>query len=563
MNSEDQYLLVRRSGAEPERISLNPAAVCTLGRSQSSTIFLNDVSISRQHAQVTFRDGSFWIEDLGSKNGTKVGGRRIDGATALKPGDPIQLGSVHLVFSGNEPSSSGSARVADIDAPSSVVRAVSVDEISSNGAIDTKSFASELSPERMRNFVLAMDKIGQALLAIRPLDELFEVVVKLAADILNADRTAILLRRGSEDDLVPMAVSQTGRGVGEEIVVSRTIARMAIGQRQAILTGDAQSDTRFRNQQSVIRERIHSAMCVPLWHDGDVLGLIYVDNVAAPLPFAETDLQILTFLAHLAAMKIRETENYEARQRQEQELKRAATLQQALLPPAEPRQIGSMVIAGSNVASQDVGGDYFDFVDSPSGTLIVGLGDVAGKGMPAALLMTHLSASVKAQIETERPLVEVMRRLNSSIYQNLQRGSSGGSVNRFITLVIADVNPATGEITYVNGGHNPPFLLRASGTLDTLTEGGLLLGIMPEATYTAGSVRLEPGDLLVLYSDGVTEARNLTEEEYGDDRLIAFLRESQSMRPAEMVASLIQNVRAFSKREKPTDDVTVVVLRRS
>jgi len=563
MNSEDQYLLVRRSGAEPERISLNPAAVCTLGRSQSSTIFLNDVSISRQHAQVTFRDGSFWIEDLGSKNGTKVGGRRIDGSTALKPGDAIQLGSIHLVFSGNEPSSSGSARVADIDAPSSVVRAVSVDEISSNGAIDTKSFASELSPERMRNFVQAMDKIGQALLAIRPLDELFEVVVKLAADILNADRTAILLRRGSEDDLVPMAVSQTGRGVGEEIVVSRTIARMAIGQRQAILTGDAQSDTRFRNQQSVIRERIHSAMCVPLWHDGDVLGLIYVDNVAAPLPFAETDLQILTFLAHLAAMKIRETENYEARQRQEQELKRAATLQQALLPPAEPRQIGSMVIAGSNVASQDVGGDYFDFVDSPSGTLIVGLGDVAGKGMPAALLMTHLSASVKAQIETERPLVEVMRRLNSSIYQNLQRGSSGGSVNRFITLVIADVNPATGEITYVNGGHNPPFLLRASGTLDTLTEGGLLLGIMPEATYTAGSVRLEPGDLLVLYSDGVTEARNLTEEEYGDDRLIAFLRESQSMRPAEMVASLIQNVRAFSKREKPTDDVTVVVLRRS
>src|SRR5215471_4718242 len=114
MNAEDQYLLVRRAGAEPERIGLNPAAVCTLGRSQSSTVFLNDVSISRQHAQVTFRDGSFWIEDLGSKNGTKVGGRRIDGATALKQGDAIQLGSVHLVFSGNEPSSSGSARVADI-----------------------------------------------------------------------------------------------------------------------------------------------------------------------------------------------------------------------------------------------------------------------------------------------------------------------------------------------------------------------------------------------------------------------------------------------------------------
>jgi serine phosphatase RsbU (regulator of sigma subunit) len=563
MNSEDQYLLVRRTGAEPERIALDPAAVCTLGRSQSSTVFLNDVSISRQHAQITFRDGSFWIEDLGSKNGTKVGVRRIDGVTALKPGDRIQLGSVHLVFSGNEPSSSGSARVADVESPSSVVRVVSVDEISSNGAIDTKSFGADLSPERMRNFLQAMDKVGQALLAYRPLDELFQFMVTLVADVLRADRTALLLRRvGSEDELVPMAVSQTGRGVGEEIVVSRTIARMAIGQRQAILTGDAQSDTRFRNQQSVIRERIHSAMCAPLWHEGDVLGLIYVDNVAAPLPFNDGDLQLLTFIAHLAAIKIIQTESYEARQRQEQEIQRAAALQQALLP-SEPRQVGTIGIAGSNVASQDVGGDYFDIVDAPSGKLVVGLGDVAGKGMPAALLMSHLSASVKAQVETERPLVEVMRRLNNSIYNNLHRDSSSGHINRFITLVLAEVDTTTGEITYVNGGHNPPFLLRANGTLESLTEGGLLLGIMADAQYTAGSAHLDPGDLIVFYSDGVTEARNLAEEEYGDDRLIAFLRESQTMRPAEMVASLIQNVRTFSRREKPTDDVTVVAMRRA
>lgn len=562
MNLEDQYLLVRRTGAEPERIALDPAAVCTLGRSQSSTIFLNDVSISRQHAQITFREGSFWIEDLGSKNGTKVGTRRIDGVTALKPGDRIQLGSVNLVFSGNEPSSSGSARVADVESPSSVVRVVSVDEIANNGSIDTKSFGADLSPERMRNFIQTMDRVGRELLAIRPLAELFPFVVTLVADVLRADRTALLLRRGSEDELVPMAVSQTGRGVGEEIVVSRTIARMAIGQRQAILTGDAQSDTRFKHQQSVIRERIHSAMCAPLWHAGDVLGLIYVDNVAAPIPFNDTDLQLLTFIAHLAAVKIQETENYEAIQKQAEELRRAADLQQGLLPSG-PRVAETVTISGSNVPSLDVGGDYFDFVDSAPGKIVIGLGDVAGKGMPAALLMAHLSASVRAQVETERPLVEVMKKLNRTIYQNLHRDSSSAHVNRFITLVLAEVNTVTGEITYVNGGHNPPFLLRANGTLESLTEGGLLLGIMPEAQYTAGSVRLDTGDLIVFYSDGVTEARNLAEEEYGDDRLIAFLRESQAMRPAEMVASLIQNVRAFSRREKPTDDVTVVAMRRA
>jgi hypothetical protein len=141
-----------------------------------------------------------------------------------------------------------------------------------------------------------------------------------------------------------------------------------------------------------------------------VLGLIYVDNIAAPVPFEDGDLRLLTFIAHLAAVKIRETENYEARQQQDEELRRAATLQQALLP-TEPRIVGCIEIAGRNVPSLDVGGDYFDFVDSTEGKLVVGLGDVAGKGMPAALLMTHLAASVRAQVETERPLLDVVRRL--------------------------------------------------------------------------------------------------------------------------------------------------------
>ena len=557
MTPTDQYVLIRRPGAEPDKFAVNAETPCTFGRSQTNTVVLSDASISRQHAHIFYRDGSFWIEDLGSKNGTKLGTRRLDAPARLKPGDHLQLGSIHIVFSGTgEGSGSGSAaaRVADIAAPINV-RAVPLDEISSSGAIDTRSFATGLSPERVGNFIQAMDRVGQALLAYRPLEELFQFIVGLATDVLKADRTAILLREGTGDALVAKAVSQTGRGANEEIVVSRTIARMAIGQRQAILTSDAQSDTRFKEQQSVIQQRIHSAMCAPLWHDGDVLGLIYVDNVAAPVPFEDGDLRLLTFIAHLAAVKIRETENYEAQQRQSEELKRAAALQQALLP-TEPRIAGSFQIAGRNVPSLDVGGDYFDFVDSTPGKLVVGLGDVAGKGMPAALLMTHLAASVRAQVETERPLLEVMSRLNRSIHQNV-RGE------RFITLVLAEVNTETGAVTYINGGHNPPYLLRASGTFETLTEGGLLLGIMPEAVYALGKVQLDPGDVLIFYSDGVTEARDAAEQEFGDERLMAFLTEAHTMTPEEMVDALIQRVRDFSSKGKPSDDVTVVVMRRS
>jgi phosphoserine phosphatase RsbU/P len=558
MAAEDYQIQIRRPGAEPEVVLLDRNAPCTLGRSTGCRVFLGDASISRNHAEIFWRDGSFWIQDLGSKNGTKVGTKRIEGPHVLKPGDQLQLGSVHLAFnrageSANHETSI-SARVADIAAPVNV-HAVPLEDIS-GAALDTRSFGSHLSPERVGNFLQAMDRVGQALLAYRPLDELFQFVVGLAADVLRADRTAILLRRASDDDLVTMAVSQSGRGAGEEIVVSRSIARMAVGQRQAILTSDAQSDTRFKEQQSVIRQRIHSAMCAPLWHDGDVLGLLYVDNVAAPVPFEEGDLRLLTFIAHLAAVKIRETEAHEKDLEREEELRRAAALQQALLPH-EPRIVGCVEIAGGNVPSLNVGGDYFDFVEGGEQCIVVGLGDVAGKGMPAALLMTHLSASVRAQVETERPLLEVMSRLNRSIYQNV-RGE------RFITLVLAEINTVDGSIRYVNGGHNPPYLLRSgSNEIEMLSEGGLLLGIMPEAKYAQGHVRMEPGDILLFYSDGVTEARNLSEEEYGEERLMAFLREARALTPAQMVETLIDRVREFSRRPKPTDDVTVVAVRRS
>jgi serine phosphatase RsbU (regulator of sigma subunit) len=558
MSGDDYQIQIRRPGAEPETVPLDPETPCTLGRSPGNRVVLSDASISRNHAEIFHRDGSWWIHDLGSKNGTKIGSKRIEGPSALRPGDKLQLGSVHLAFTRvGDPApseSTGLARIADVAAPLNV-HAVPLEEISSSGSLDTRSFATGLSPERVGNFLQAMDRVGQALLAYRPLDELFQFAVGLTNDVLKADRTAILLRKGDSDELETMAVSTSGRTAGEEIVLSRSIARMAVGQRQAILTSDAQSDTRFKEQQSVIRQRIHSAMCAPLWHDGEVLGLLYVDNVAAPVPFEEGDLRLLTFIAHLTAVKIRETESHEARQRQEEELKRAAALQQALLP-GEPRRVGCIDIAGRNVPSLDVGGDYFDYVEGEGGRLVVGLGDVAGKGMPAALLMTHLAASVRAQVETERPLGEVMRRLNRSIHQNV-RGE------RFITLVLAEVDTGTGSLTYINGGHNPPFLVRSRGAVEPLTEGGLLLGIMPEAEYASGTLTMDPGDLLVFYSDGVTEARNLAEEEYGEDRLLQFLRGAASRRPEELVEALIQDVRDFMRRPKPTDDVTVVMMRRT
>jgi sigma-B regulation protein RsbU (phosphoserine phosphatase) len=550
MTLQDQYLLVRRPGANPERVDLQADAPCGIGRAPENRIVLTDSSVSRQHARLFSREDAWWVEDLGSKNGTKVNGNLIEGPKRLKPGDGVQVGSFQLVFSSE--TASASARLADVAAPANLT-ALPLEALGAGN--DTRAFAGNMSPERVGSFLKAMDRIGQSLIVHRPLEELYTFVVNLASEVLRADRTALLLT-DDDGDLTARAVMLSGQSGGGDIVVSRSIANLTIDQRQAILIGNAMADTRFKEQQSVIQQRIHSAMCVPLWHDTDVLGLLYVDNTAAVVPFDESDLRILTFLAHLAAMKIRETEAHEELQRQqriEAEVKRAATLQQSLLPTGA-RSVGRMGIAGKNVPSFDVGGDYFDFVPGPDGRMVVSLGDVAGKGMAAALLMTDLRATMRAQVETGRPIVDLTSRLNRSIYETV-RGE------RFITLMVAMVNGETGEIAYVNGGHNPPYLLRADGTLETLTTGGLLLGIFPEAVYETATVTMRAGDVLTLYSDGVTEARNPEGDEYGEDRLEAFLRAHHALPPEKLVASLIEEIQKFTDAAQLADDVTVVVIR--
>jgi sigma-B regulation protein RsbU (phosphoserine phosphatase) len=557
MNQEDQYLVVRRSGQDGERIALDSSTPCSLGRSRECTVVLSDASVSRRHAQVSWRDGDWWAEDLGSKNGTKVNARRIEGPTRLSPGDVLQIGNFQVVFSA--PESRGTARVADVAVPP-MVKTFAVTEL--EGGSDTRSFGTGLAPGPMGAFLRAVDQVGQALLAHRTVDELFQFVVELASDVLRADRTVLLLIDRASGALVPRALKRGANADAGDIVVSRSIAREAVEKRHAILTGDAQADSRFRAQESVIQQRIHSAMCAPLWHDDEVLGIIYIDNVAAPAPFEEGDLRLLTLIAHLTAVKVRETEQYEAVERGKQlaqELKRAAAMQQALLPP-EPVRRGQVVAAGKNIPSFDVGGDYFDFFEGEDGRIALGLGDVAGKGMGAALLMMNLQAMVRAQLESGRPLRDVMARLNRSIHQSV-RGL------RFVTLFLAEIDSESGRMRYVNGGHNPPYVVRASGETEPLTAGGLLLGMFPEAEYEEGSATLRPGDLLVTYSDGVTEARAPAKpgeemgEEWGEERLLKLLRESRTRPAEEVVEDLIGKIREFSGPAQLADDVTVAVIR--
>lgn len=564
MSLDGQTLSIHVPGRDAETVRLEGDGPFPLGRALDNKVVVNDTAVSRKHAEIVRRGDGYYIQDLKSKNGTKVNGTLIQAESPLKPGDRIDIGPCQIHF-GRDREPGSSARVADTKAPGTVHAVPLADLVSTaHSATNLKAIAATgASPQRMAQFFEGMERLGPALLAHKPMSELFQFIVDLTSDVLRCDRTVLVLRGEDGNELIPMATKQRG-GTGQEILVSRSIARRAIEDRTAILTSDAQSDERFKEQQSVIRQRINSAMCVPLWHEEEVLGVLYVDNVAAPVPYEHTDLLILTHIGHLAAVKILETKSFEELQRRrqiEEELKRAANLQQSLLP-ADPLLAPPYRVAGKNIPSSDVGGDYFDFIESEipeggtvSGFLTVGLGDVAGKGMPAALLMTNLHASVRAHVESEPRLPLVMGRLNRSIHQAV-RGE------RFITLVLIAIDRATGEFRYVNAGHNPPFLVHASGEIEQLSIGGLLLGMFPEATYESATLHLEPGEVLVLYSDGVTEARNDEDDEYGEERLQAFLKEHRNADPEILVESLIRTVFEFSKDGKPGDDVTVAVIRR-
>jgi serine phosphatase RsbU (regulator of sigma subunit) len=557
MSQDGQSLLIQVPGRDPEIVRIQGEGPFPLGRAPENKIVVNDSAVSRRHAEIVLRDDGYWIQDLKSKNGTKVNGTLIQTPSRLNPGDRIDIGPCQIHFARDtEPGSS--VRMADTKAPGTVHAVPLADLVNaSHSATNIKAIAATgASPQRMAQFFEGMERLGPALLAHKPMAELFQFIVDLTSDVLRSDRTVLILR-GEGEQLIPKATKQRGPTAGQEILVSRSIARRAIDDRTAILTSDAQSDERFKEQQSVIRQRINSAMCVPLWHEEEVLGVLYVDNVAAPVPYEHTDLLILTHIGHLAAVKILETKSLEELQRRklmEEDLKRAANLQQSLLP-TEPLVSPPYRVAGKNIPSSDVGGDYFDFIDGEAPVLTVGLGDVAGKGMPAALLMTNLHASVRAHVESEAQLPIVMGRLNRSIHHAV-RG------DRFITLVLIAIEKKSGEIRYVNAGHNPPFLVRASGETEKLSVGGLLLGMFPEAAYESALLRMDPGDVLVLYSDGVTEARDERDDEFGEERLASFLREHRTMDPERLVESLIRAVHEFSSEGKPGDDVTVAVIRR-
>jgi phosphoserine phosphatase RsbU/P len=521
----------------------------TLGRSGANELsYPDDIGLSRQHLALTGRDGNWTVEDLKSKNGTLLNGVRIEKPMPFLPGDRISAG--HLTIEFADPGQATHNTVVFVDnteefSNSATTVVASLDGVLGPQADDlNKTHVLQGSPQ-MR----ALIRAGRELACHRPLAELFPLIMDLSVEAVMAGRGVLMTLDG--EDLNVRAAR------GEGFKISTTVRDRVINEKASLLVRDAQLDQNLREHMSIVEQKVRSMIAVPLQTNDRVIGLIYVDTPNTIREFTREDLNLLTVMANVAAIRIehaRLNEIEEAERAMAKEMHQAALIQQGLLPSSAPATEG-LDIAAKAVASRSVGGDYFDFIKYPDGRVAIMVGDVAGKGMPAALLMSSLQARVHVVFEEPDDLAKKMARLNKSTCASCPD-------NRFITFFTCIVDATSGKVVFTNAGHNPPLVVRAKGGYQALEGGGMILGILPMAQYQESEIILEQGDVLVLFSDGVTEAVDPEDHDFGEERLAKLVASMRDRPAAEIVQEVHRAVHAFTQGAPPADDITVVIARR-
>jgi serine phosphatase RsbU (regulator of sigma subunit) len=315
-------------------------------------------------------------------------------------------------------------------------------------------------------------------------------------------------------------------------------------------------DDRFRD--AGWDDSVHSVLCVPLLVKGALIGVISCYNKrGSQAGFTEEDQRLLAIIAGQSAQIIENARLYEeekALASMREQLRLAAQIQQDLLPRSSPR-IDGYDLAATSIAALVVGGDYFDFIPQTAGRMAICLGDVSGKGMPASLLMASLQATLRGQSALQSPVADIITRSNAFLYHNTDP-------EKFATLFMGVLDPATGEISYCNAGHERPLLVRADGKVERLTEGGLALGVLESFPYTERTATLDPGDVLVVYSDGIPEATDELGNFFGEARLVECLAKNAPRGASALMAAVIEAVRGHERGTPRADDLTIVVVRR-
>jgi serine phosphatase RsbU (regulator of sigma subunit) len=520
------------------------------GAETGNHLQLSDRRISRNCAAVVIEANRFYIEDRGQRRGLFVNGEKVE-SRELQDGDAISFGledSYELLFR-----SAGSSN--DNSLPQLLTRMehITSSEPTGGGLI------------KLKRLLEATSLLHSQL----PLDVVLGHMLDHAVSVTDADRGLLLESDAAATLKVKLARRSGGlRLPPESLSPSQTAIQLALKQQSPVITEDlAQADMDLQAAQSIVAQRLRAVVVIPLYamsraktdesminiKRGDFLGVLYLDS-RRPAAFSKLDRQILDALAADAASILdnaRLVEKERERQRLEQEINIARDIQQALLP-RDFREFPHLAVTGFNLPCLSVGGDYFDVFPLSDGRTAFLIADVSGKGLGAALLTTMLQGALSGMTLGTDP---------ARVFNHVNRFLCGHSeVGRYATMFFGILDQ-DGHLEYINAGHPSPFLIRHGAAEEAFTEGSYPVGLVPEAEYTAVCLKLEPGDTLVLFSDGVTEAMDPDDQLFGVPRLKQVLT-GQTQCPLEHIQKcVLEAVENFARGAHQADDVTLLIVR--
>lgn len=506
-----------------------------LGRSRECDLVVPDVLLSRRHAEIRKTATGWTVRDLDSRNGTRVNGERIQGERPLVEGDVLTVAGWELAFHESE------APEGATTAPDHRARVRDITALATRSGLDRSDLAKQ------SRLLGTLTRAAGALVSTASVEHLLDTLLVHLFEALPARRAAVALVEG--DPGVPVVVASRGRNEGPPMTIDAAVAERVLAGRVALLAPRVPADD----------GSVSSVLCAPLWFTGPgagtdrVVGLVVAEAAAEPSPFDADHLGLLSAVANLAASRlesVRLREDTADKRRLEEDLRGAARIQASLLPEDAP-ELAGWEVAGSSRLCSAVGADYYDFaVDR--GDLLLALGDVAGKGLAAALCMAALRAAVRALWTEDDALPRLVSRINENLRQTLPS-------NRFATLFLARLRPAAGEMRFVNAGHASPVVVRRAGGHDCLEDGGTILGTFASREWREGRTSLGPGDVLAVPSDGVMETAGvgLTPE-----ALAAVVRREVAGGVGAVLLALQSAADAALGLERGNDDHTFVVLRR-
>ncbi len=525
--------------------------IFTIGRRPESDLQLLSSRVSRDHGAIIYEEGTYYLVDKGSTRGILLNGQRVT-RSELHHQDQIGVGG---------------DKDCQIEFLEETVSAIfeSSQDLNLSQLDSTTGTSAKDELRRLARYV----EVQQAFKFSLTPDDVLVLIVDAAIEIANADRGCLMLKNEAGQLEFKVARDSKRKLLSRaDFQMSRTVVQDAFNENRSVVVTDCLEENQSM-RQSALDLNLRNIVCVPLRHfqmnektmgatetiKTETIGVLYVDSRQSQGAFSKSTLTLLGSLAFEASKSlesVRLMHEEQEKKRLEREFATAREVQIELLPTTFV-QPAHFEVAAYSIPCRFVGGDFYDLLTLEDGRAAIVLGDVSGKGISAALLASMAQGVIHAQFNSGLSLPEVLTSLNRVLVQK-------SDDNRFITLFCALID-VDRTLSYVNAGHNPPILVRANGGTELLETGSMLLGAFDFAEYQAQETKLEPGDVLVIFSDGVTEAVNASDQMFGNQRLEELVKQNEGLSAKEIKDRIEQEVLAFTRGLPQGDDITLVALK--